>query len=182
MTSKPKDATIGKYDGRGMCMCSPSLRPRWCRWPPAPPRNPATAPGALRRPRCTCGASTRPGRGPDGISAKLYSGGGEGIDHSRVRASQGSAGAGRVLRRHDEGVVDEHQDRDGDDERADGRHHVPEAPARGSCRRCRCAGACPRRPSMCMGPNVRLKPMNVSQKCHLPSVSFSMRPKIFGNQ
>ena len=35
---------------------------------------------------------------------------------------------------------------------------------------------------MCIGPKVRLKPMSISQKCHLPSVSFSMWPKTFGHQ
>src|SRR5439155_1654451 len=33
-----------------------------------------------------------------GITAKLYVGGGEGVDHSSVQASQGSAPAGRPLR------------------------------------------------------------------------------------
>ena len=37
-------------------------------------------------------------------------------------------------------------------------------------------------PMMCIGPNVRLKKMNVSQKCHLPRRSSYIRPVIFGNQ
>ncbi len=35
---------------------------------------------------------------------------------------------------------------------------------------------------MCIGPNVRLMPITISQKFHLPSLSLSMRPKIFGHQ
>jgi hypothetical protein len=35
---------------------------------------------------------------------------------------------------------------------------------------------------MCMGKNVRLKPMNVSQKLHLPQPTVSIRPVIFGSQ
>ena len=37
-------------------------------------------------------------------------------------------------------------------------------------------------PMMCMGPKVRLKKMNVIQKCHLPRRSSNIRPVIFGNQ
>ena len=33
-----------------------------------------------------------------------------------------------------------------------------------------------------MGKNPTLKPMNMTQKLHLPSVSFIMRPVIFGSQ
>ena len=40
----------------------------------------------------------------------------------------------------------------------------------------------PPTPMMCIGKNVTLKKMNVSQKWSLPSVSFIMRPNIFGNQ
>ncbi len=40
----------------------------------------------------------------------------------------------------------------------------------------------PCRPSQCIGMKVRLKPMNRSQKLHLPRVSLYMRPVIFGNQ
>ena len=35
---------------------------------------------------------------------------------------------------------------------------------------------------MCIGKNVRLNPMSITQKFHLPSVSLSMRPKTFGHQ
>ena len=35
---------------------------------------------------------------------------------------------------------------------------------------------------MCIGKNVRLNPMSINQKFHLPSVSLSIRPKIFGHQ
>ena len=37
-------------------------------------------------------------------------------------------------------------------------------------------------PSMCIGKNVRLKPMNMSTKWTLPRPSLSIRPVIFGNQ
>ena len=37
-------------------------------------------------------------------------------------------------------------------------------------------------PIRCIGAKVRLKKMNVSQKCHLPSRSSNIRPVIFGNQ
>src|ERR1044071_4300029 len=37
-------------------------------------------------------------------------------------------------------------------------------------------------PRMCIGKNVTFTPMTNSQKCHLPSVSPSIRPVIFGNQ
>ena len=35
---------------------------------------------------------------------------------------------------------------------------------------------------MCIGKNVRLKPMSISQKFILPSVSSSIRPNTFGHQ
>ena len=35
---------------------------------------------------------------------------------------------------------------------------------------------------MCIGPKVRLVPMTISQKFHLPNFSLSMRPKILGHQ
>ena len=37
-------------------------------------------------------------------------------------------------------------------------------------------------PTMCIGPKVRLKKMNESQKWSFPSVSSYIRPVIFGNQ
>ena len=37
-------------------------------------------------------------------------------------------------------------------------------------------------PIRCIGANVRLKKMNVVQKCHLPRRSSNIRPVIFGNQ
>ena len=40
----------------------------------------------------------------------------------------------------------------------------------------------PARPIVCIGKNVRLKKMNISQKFHMPSFSSIMRPNIFGNQ
>ena len=43
------------------------------------------------RPRCTCGARSRRAACTCGTSAKLYSGTGDGIDHSSVRPSHGSA-------------------------------------------------------------------------------------------
>ena len=47
--------------------------------------------GGPPRPRCTCGARSRRRAWTSGISAKLYSGTGDGIDHSSVRPSHGSA-------------------------------------------------------------------------------------------
>ena len=35
---------------------------------------------------------------------------------------------------------------------------------------------------MCIGPKVRLKPMNISQKWTLPSFSSRKWPKILGHQ
>ena len=35
---------------------------------------------------------------------------------------------------------------------------------------------------MCIGPNVMFMPMIMSQKFHLPIVSLSILPKIFGHQ
>ena len=40
----------------------------------------------------------------------------------------------------------------------------------------------PLRPRMWCGPNVRLKPISISQKCTLPRRSLIIFPKIFGNQ
>ena len=40
----------------------------------------------------------------------------------------------------------------------------------------------PCRPRMCIGPNVRFMPMTMNQKFHLPSVSLSILPNIFGHQ
>ena len=40
----------------------------------------------------------------------------------------------------------------------------------------------PWRPRMCIGPKARLKPMNISQKWILPSLSSSIFPVTFGNQ
>ena len=37
-------------------------------------------------------------------------------------------------------------------------------------------------PATCIGKNATLKPMNMSQKLHLPGRSFIIRPVIFGNQ
>ena len=37
-------------------------------------------------------------------------------------------------------------------------------------------------PRMCIGPKVRLKPMSVSQKCHLPTLSLRIQPNTFGHQ
>ena len=86
---------------------------------------------ALGRSRCTCGARSRRGA-HDGISAKLYSGGGEGVVHSSVRASHGSAPASspalrlettlKMNTRIDSAIVNA----------PDGRDQVPEVPAHSS--------------------------------------------------
>ena len=39
-----------------------------------------------------------------------------------------------------------------------------------------------RKPAANIGKKVRLKKTNISQKCHLPSRSFSVTPVIFGSQ
>src|SRR5215468_1441873 len=41
---------------------------------------------------------------------------------------------------------------------------------------------CPASPIANSGRNVELNAMNISQKCHLPSVWFSLMPSIFGSQ
>ena len=46
----------------------------------------------------------------------------------------------------------------------------------------RAAAGWPPMPRMCIGKNVPLKKMNVRKKWILPSVSFIIRPNIFGNQ
>ena len=40
----------------------------------------------------------------------------------------------------------------------------------------------PSSPSRCCGKNVTFMPMNISQNVHLPRVSLSRRPNIFGHQ
>jgi hypothetical protein len=40
----------------------------------------------------------------------------------------------------------------------------------------------PANPKKCIGPNVKLAPINVSQKCIFPNVSEYVTPTIFSNQ
>src|SRR2546427_10615756 len=93
----PMEARSGKYDGDG----------RWIRaavassnssytWPDGGAGSMGTARPLSSSVYLRCHRSSR--AVTTGTLAKLNSGGGEAIDHSSVRASQGSAGAGGVLR------------------------------------------------------------------------------------
>src|SRR5579859_2925637 len=96
MTRRPDAAMIGKYDGEGRWMCWPAL----VTLVSAPARIASNPGSRTSRPSSSsvyfrCQKSSRPCT--VGTSAKLYSGGGDGIDHSRVLASHGSAEAGALL-------------------------------------------------------------------------------------
>src|SRR5437016_4172206 len=115
------------------------------------------------------------------MAAKLYSGGGDLVDHSRVSASQGSLPAG-------------------------GPHHrawnqlsrvmpVPTAKMNPPIVEMRLRLSqprplayvatrlgIPRNPRMCIPKNAVLKPTNISQKLMWPQRSLSRRPDIFGYQ
>src|SRR5512132_2802219 len=94
---RPAAAISGKYEGDGMWMACPPPASAPCS--PACPSmataspDPPAATGTTRPPsvsaylRCHRSSS----EWTTGISSKLYSGGGEEVAHSRVRASQGSA-------------------------------------------------------------------------------------------
>ena len=113
-----------------------------------------TAPGARRR------CAGRPGPTADGGCARWAatvqpcSAGGDGAAHSSVSPPHGLLPAGSPRRIAADHVPDEHGDAGDDDEHADGRDQVVDAPARGRRRRCRPAAACPCRPTMCMGKKV----------------------------
>ena len=93
-------------------------------WPPAGTgtRRPSLSSTYLRCQKSSSACTT-------GISAKLYSGGGEGIVHSSVRPSHGSAPAVSPRFRVLIDVVEEDQQRQRDQERADRRDQVPEVEA-----------------------------------------------------
>ena len=91
MIGRPSARTSGQYDGDGMWMpCGSSrLAPASGSSASAPLGGSFTEPalvvlGVLAVPEVVAARRRR------GISAKLYSGGGDGIDHSSVRASHGS--------------------------------------------------------------------------------------------
>src|SRR5688500_5920664 len=93
MTGRPNEATSGKYDGDGMWMpCPLCAAVSACSWAPAcsavamRTRRPSSSSLYLRCQKSSTECTV-------GISAKLYSGGGDGIDHSNDRPSHGSAGA-----------------------------------------------------------------------------------------
>src|SRR5438034_9798122 len=116
-----------------------------------------------------------------GIRLKFQSGGGEVMDHSRVRPSQGSPSAGvpdRVVLT----TFARNTRRDAPIKKAPivaSRFHrfQPRSGAYVYTRR-----GIPRRPKMCMGKNATLKPISVNQKWILPSRSSSILPKTFGHQ
>src|SRR5438132_6671148 len=93
MIGSPRAATSGKYDGDG----------RWMLWGSGSGTSLASggrSASGTSRPRSSsvyfwCQKSSR--ACTSGITAKLYSGGGDGIDHSSVRPSQGSDDAGASL-------------------------------------------------------------------------------------
>ncbi len=108
-----------------------------------------------------------------GSVAKLYSGGGDVVDHSSVQASHGSSPAGCA--RDAASATTFH--------RKTGRRRAwkttptrrragSRSPSRARPRRCRSAAACRAGPRSACGAKVRLKPMTKSQKCQRPSVSL----------
>src|SRR4029078_1537119 len=118
------------------------------------------------------------------MSAKLYSGGGDGIDHSSDRPSHGvstSACGSRGLR-----CVKITVTKKMSTERADMNDPMvsmkfrTSQPIPGWYRYVR--RGMPMRPTMCIGKKVRLKPMSISQKFHLPRRSSSILPNAFGHQ
>src|ERR1700678_3997120 len=86
----PRLSTSGKIEGAGMWMCSTDTgslgggdgaRPDMEGATPREPARPYLRIHHASRPRIC------------GMVAKLYAGGGDGVDHSRLRPSHGSAGA-----------------------------------------------------------------------------------------
>ena len=130
--------TSGQYDGDGMWM--------WCGSGATSSSSVSTAaPAGSRSSRPSsssvyfrCQNSSR--WVTSGISAKLYSGGGDEVDHSSVRASHGSGPAIGPRRSEKIDVDEEQQHRRGDDERPDGRHQVQRVPAQAVRVRVRAAG------------------------------------------
>src|SRR5438477_12708009 len=88
MIGIPEAAISGKYDGDGMCIEWTSTSS--CASCAAPAGTATGTPSAFSTYfRCHQSSTLW----TVGTTAKLYSGGGEGIDHSRVRPSHGSAPA-----------------------------------------------------------------------------------------
>src|ERR1700722_3436580 len=86
----PRLITSGKIEGAGMWMC-PSAVALACGCDGACPDMSAATPREPARPYFRIHHASRPRI--CGIVAKLYAGGGDGVDHSRLRPSHGSAGA-----------------------------------------------------------------------------------------
>src|ERR1700722_12300260 len=91
----PRLSTSGKIDGAGMWMCSTAVGAIGCGCAGGCPDMYAATPREPARPYFRIHHASRPRI--CGIVAKLYAGGGEGVDHSRLRPSHGSAGAGSPL-------------------------------------------------------------------------------------
>src|ERR1700722_11635880 len=93
----PRLSTSGKIEGAGMWMCSTDGGSIGAGCGGACPDMYAATPREPARPYLIIHHASRPRI--CGIVAKLYAGGGDGVDHSRLRPSHGSAGAGSPLMR-----------------------------------------------------------------------------------
>ncbi len=171
---RPKAATSGQYDGDGMWMCWPGAAASV----PTAPVTAASSGTSTSRPssssvylRCQKSSMACDRRDLGEVVLRRRA---TGSIHSSVRASHGSSPTSVALRRDVEArctmntstptammnapMVDD---------------HVPEVPAHARRRRCRCAGACPAGPRMCIGTKVRLKPMK--HQPEVPSCPASRR-------
>src|SRR5260370_15271162 len=113
------------------------------------------------------------------MRAKLYTGGGDGIDHSSVAPSHGSSEASSPLRRLLNRLITN----------SNTENPMPIAPiveiwfssvTPSSGPYVYTRRGMPSNPVQCMGMKVRLKKMTNVQKFHLPRVSLIIRPLIFG--
>src|SRR5947208_646356 len=86
MIGSENEASSGKYDGDGRCTCTSGGSSSTTA---GVSRSRGTARPSSSSVYLRCHSSSR--ASTSGTSAKLYSGGGDGIVHSRVRASHGSA-------------------------------------------------------------------------------------------
>ena len=143
--------------------------------------DPALRAAARPRPRS---ASSHFGYGLEivGMTAKLYSGGGEGIDHSSVGPRHGSRGAGGPRNQLYDEVREQQQDPERGEQAAERLDHVVRTSSpcrRGTCRR---AAASRAGPTMCIGKKRRFVPTKITQKLIWPGRSKYIRPVTFGNQ